>query len=218
MKKDNITCTMCGKTFDFLDKDGNNIFDITFGYGSRHDEERYKFKFCCSCMDKMVEMIIPMCKEDPLVDDDFVEHELDINNVLHSSWGPKNVICARSADERSIDKKSIDEFRVVCIKTDENYGHKAGEILLFDGTYLRCILHNTTFREYILERLGKTFETEWMEIPYTDDEILYIRKTDSKWLMDAMKSINKINAYIPEKKFQKRWINYYQEKLEKERR
>ena len=70
-----IKCTMCGKPFDEWDIYlGNNRYDLFVGFGSRHDEERIQFDFCSDCFDRVLDMLIPMCKINPIVDDDYMTH------------------------------------------------------------------------------------------------------------------------------------------------
>lgn len=58
-------CTMCGKEFDFWDKQENFCFEHQVGYGSAHDGEKISLKLCCECFDKVIDIIAPMCLTDP---------------------------------------------------------------------------------------------------------------------------------------------------------
>lgn len=70
-----IKCTMCGKQFDIEDLYlGDNRYDIFVNYPSKYDLKRLQFNFCCDCFDKVLDTIIPMCKNDPVVDDDWWDH------------------------------------------------------------------------------------------------------------------------------------------------
>ncbi|MBO4413849.1 MAG: hypothetical protein IKX86_01110 [Clostridia bacterium] len=70
-----IICTMCGKPFDEWDVMlGDNRYDIFVNYGSKYDLMRIRFNFCCECFDRVLDTIIPMCKIDPVADDDWWEH------------------------------------------------------------------------------------------------------------------------------------------------
>lgn len=69
-----IKCTMCGKKFDIWDISlGDNQYDIFVNYPSKHDLKRLKFNFCVNCFDKVLDMIIPMCKLNPVAEEDLVD-------------------------------------------------------------------------------------------------------------------------------------------------
>jgi hypothetical protein len=64
-----IKCTMCGKPFDmwgiFV---SNNRFDFYIGFGStNHCYDRFQCDLCIDCFDKVIDMIIPMCKTNPII-------------------------------------------------------------------------------------------------------------------------------------------------------
>ena len=68
-------CTICGKPFSLWDMNlGDNRYDIFVGYPSSHDTERIQLNLCMDCFDKVLDTIIPMCKINPVVDDDWMEH------------------------------------------------------------------------------------------------------------------------------------------------
>ena len=46
---------------------GDNRFYVHVGYGSKYDESIINFNLCCDCYDKVIDMILPMCKIDPFV-------------------------------------------------------------------------------------------------------------------------------------------------------
>lgn len=70
-----ITCTMCGKQFDKWDMSlGDNRYDIFVNYPSKYDLKRLRFDFCCSCFDKVLDTIIPMCQNNPVIDEDWWDH------------------------------------------------------------------------------------------------------------------------------------------------
>lgn len=60
-------CTMCGKEFDMWDEQENFCFEHNVGYGSKYDMEKVNVNLCCDCFDKVMDMIIPMCKESPII-------------------------------------------------------------------------------------------------------------------------------------------------------
>ena len=74
--KSKIVCTMCGKTFSMYDKGfGYNQQDLLIGYPSKHDLERIRLNLCVDCFDKVLDIIIPMCKTNPVVDEDWSEKQ-----------------------------------------------------------------------------------------------------------------------------------------------
>ncbi len=62
-------CTMCGKEFDLWDEQENFCFDHHIGYGSKYDGDKVRLNLCCDCFDKVIDTIIPMCKESPIVEE-----------------------------------------------------------------------------------------------------------------------------------------------------
>lgn len=69
-------CNMCGKTFDEWDYQENFCFDTHIGYGSRYDLNRLRLNLCIDCFDKVLDFILPQCKENPLSEYRF-EGEID---------------------------------------------------------------------------------------------------------------------------------------------
>lgn len=61
-------CTMCGKKFDMWDEQENFSIRKTVGYGSGYDGSKINLQLCCGCFDKVLDMIVPMCKEIPVTD------------------------------------------------------------------------------------------------------------------------------------------------------
>ena len=63
MKK--TICNMCGKEFDLWDEQEDfSIIKSRIGYGSRYDDHRLELRFCCDCMDR----IIDLCRIHPTTD------------------------------------------------------------------------------------------------------------------------------------------------------
>ena len=62
-----IKCTMCGKELDAYDLQENFGFDYRIGYGSKHDLEHARAKFCCDCFDKILDSLIEKCVTSPIV-------------------------------------------------------------------------------------------------------------------------------------------------------
>ena len=63
-------CTMCGKTLDEDDMFENYSADMHIGYGSKYDESRIRFQLCCGCFDRILDMVIPLCKTNPVIEED----------------------------------------------------------------------------------------------------------------------------------------------------
>jgi hypothetical protein len=57
---------MCGKEFDMWDEQENFRFEHRVGYGSVHDGEYIKINLCCDCFDKVIDMVAPLCKTNPV--------------------------------------------------------------------------------------------------------------------------------------------------------
>ncbi|MDN4493357.1 hypothetical protein [Ureibacillus aquaedulcis] len=65
-KLSSITCNKCGTTHTF--KSENQFtewqeetfqsFDFTFGYGSKFDEEHWKFDLCEDCLEELVDSFV----------------------------------------------------------------------------------------------------------------------------------------------------------------
>lgn len=58
-------CNKCGKDFDIFDEQEDFSIDRILGYGTKHDGEHLKIRFCCKCMDE----IIDSCEISPFVED-----------------------------------------------------------------------------------------------------------------------------------------------------
>ncbi len=70
---------------------GDNCYDIFVNYPSSHDCKRVQLNLCSDCFDKVFDTIVPLCKINPVVDDDWLEHCVsreDGHMVIHESWGP----------------------------------------------------------------------------------------------------------------------------------
>ena len=65
MKVNKTTCTMCGTEINRL-LEWYYSYKGFFGYGSKYDEERIELTLCCDCIDRVVDLIRPLCKTDPL--------------------------------------------------------------------------------------------------------------------------------------------------------
>lgn len=67
ISKDTSCCNMCGRPLTKWDIQENFGFDYHIGYGSRHDMEIIKARFCCDCFDDLLDMLIYKCKINPVV-------------------------------------------------------------------------------------------------------------------------------------------------------
>ena len=61
-----IHCSMCGVEFDWYDYQANNYLYKYLGYGSKYDPSVFEAHLCCECLDKIVDMIKPQFKENPI--------------------------------------------------------------------------------------------------------------------------------------------------------
>ena len=67
-KAENTTCTMCGKQFTTWDSQQGFGFDYTCGHGTRFEDQHIKIDLCCECFDEVMDFLIPLCKEDPILE------------------------------------------------------------------------------------------------------------------------------------------------------
>lgn len=61
-------CTMCGKNFDLWDEQENFYLNRRIGYGSFRDGCQVKLQLCCECFDRVLDMVIPLCRTTPITD------------------------------------------------------------------------------------------------------------------------------------------------------
>ena len=62
-------CSMCGKKFDMWDEQEDFCFVRHIGYGSKYDRMGLYLNLCCDCFDKIADWFLPLCVNDPLVDE-----------------------------------------------------------------------------------------------------------------------------------------------------
>lgn len=62
-------CSMCGKKFDMWDEQEDFCFVRHIGYGSKYDMMGLYLNLCCDCFDKVADWFLPLCVNDPLVDE-----------------------------------------------------------------------------------------------------------------------------------------------------
>lgn len=69
-------CTMCGKPFSSSDMDlmvGKRMHFFC-DEPSRYADKEVSFIFCPECFDRFLDVLIPMCREDPVIDEDYLLH------------------------------------------------------------------------------------------------------------------------------------------------
>lgn len=66
---------MCGKTLDEIDKDQDFHFKQWIGYGSRYDMNIFESRLCCDCFDKILDVVLPMFKINPLTEYEIVSDD-----------------------------------------------------------------------------------------------------------------------------------------------
>lgn len=132
-EKNDIKCTMCGKKFD--DEDimlGDNTYDIYVNYPSKHDLERIKLNFCVDCFDKVLDMIIPLCKINPIVDEDWsklMDHS-DVS-IKFGSF-PQNNTIATPIEWLVLDTKDdqvlvISKYALACKPYNDKFDYSSWE-------------------------------------------------------------------------------------------
>lgn len=62
-------CSMCGKMFDLWDDQEDFCFVRHIGYGFKYDTKGLYLNLCCDCFDKIANWFLPLCANDPLVDE-----------------------------------------------------------------------------------------------------------------------------------------------------
>lgn len=64
-------CNYCGKELDG-DNEWNHATCTThLGYGSKYDGDCFRLDLCTACTDKFIDLIRPLCKEDPISEELF---------------------------------------------------------------------------------------------------------------------------------------------------
>ena len=88
MNKRKTICNICGKEFNEWDEIlGDNKFDVFVNYPSKYDINRIKINLCVDCYDSVLDKILPMCKINPIVDDNWIDHCTDGKGIIHRDWG-----------------------------------------------------------------------------------------------------------------------------------
>ena len=59
---------MCGKYFDLWDEREGFCLNRRIGYGSSHDGCQVKLQLCCGCFDRVLDMVVPLCRTTPITD------------------------------------------------------------------------------------------------------------------------------------------------------
>jgi len=61
-------CSLCGNDLDFWDEQEGFGFIYNVGYGSAHDGEFIKARFCCKCFDNLIDNLAKECKHKIIFD------------------------------------------------------------------------------------------------------------------------------------------------------
>lgn len=59
-------CNRCAKELDALDRQLGFTIHKNIGYGSKYDLGEINLNLCCKCFDEIMDIIRPMCAEDPI--------------------------------------------------------------------------------------------------------------------------------------------------------
>lgn len=62
-------CNYCGKELDGNNEWNHATCTTHLGYGSKYDGDYFRLDLCTACTDKFIELVRPLCKEDPLQED-----------------------------------------------------------------------------------------------------------------------------------------------------
>ena len=106
-------CSMCGKTFDLWDEQEDFCFVRHIGYGSKYDMKGLYLNLCCDCFDKIADWFLPLCANDPLVDEQdhwrpcSSERDVSEQFMRHMKDGVKEL--SEQLDGISVD---ADDFRL----------------------------------------------------------------------------------------------------------
>lgn len=80
-QKELVRCNRCGKPLDELDYQENFGFEHYIGYGSKHDLEHVKARFCCDCFDEMLDQAVRDFKISPIIGEYSFIGEVSIDEV-----------------------------------------------------------------------------------------------------------------------------------------
>ena len=81
-QEDEPLCNMCGKPLDEYDLQEKFGFEHYIGYGSSHDLEHVKARFCCGCFDKMLDQAVRVFKISPILGEYSLAGEVPIYEVI----------------------------------------------------------------------------------------------------------------------------------------
>lgn len=65
-----VVCNICGKAFGKNDCVTITNFETMLPYGSKYDGMSLNIDLCPECCDKVIDLIRPLCKFDPLDESD----------------------------------------------------------------------------------------------------------------------------------------------------
>ena len=78
-------CNMCGAPMDILDSQQKFGIDTYASYGSKYDEDHIKMRFCCKCMDKIIDRLVGECVISPVIPlNDTYTNEQDSHHLSRS--------------------------------------------------------------------------------------------------------------------------------------
>lgn len=76
------TCNRCGRLMDNFDVQNDFGFEYFVGYGSKHDMEHVRARFCCECFDEMLDKAIHTFKISPVVGEYSLAGEVPLESVV----------------------------------------------------------------------------------------------------------------------------------------
>lgn len=177
-----IKCTMCGRPFNDWDLSlGDNRYDIFVGYPSKHDLERIKFDFCVECFDKVIDTLIPMCKLDPVIEDDWSENHIEIINGMP-------YICTDKEKESSAAPKGKRRVFVDMDGVLAEYLPEATESDMARKGFFRALMP----REEMISSVKALIRTK-------EAEVFVLSAVSPHWAERVMREKNEwLDEYLPE--------------------
>lgn len=79
---DRPLCNRCGKPLNELDLKEKFGFEYCVGYGSKHDLEHVKARFCCSCFDEMLDQAVQNFQISPIIGEYSLSGEIPLLDVI----------------------------------------------------------------------------------------------------------------------------------------
>ena len=50
-----MRCNCCGNQLDVFDRSEHYVFERRLGYGTKYDGELVRIRFCCDCLERLIE-------------------------------------------------------------------------------------------------------------------------------------------------------------------